>query len=128
MGDLGLFELQENHVSRFKNYSYEPVIMKIILDHTLFIKLINGHTYREGHSLADVVLINHPQHGTDLFPAILSLRDVSSIVSGPAHREDSPGMLGAQLEELHWVHGFHGGFNWTGKDVSVQPEREGYLW
>lgn len=43
-GDFRLYELQENHVSRFKNYSYEPVIMKIILDHTLFIKLINSLT------------------------------------------------------------------------------------
>lgn len=61
-----------------------------------------------------MVLIDHPQHGPDLFTGVLALRDVPAVLGGPANGQDCAGVLGAKLQELLGVHRLCGGVHWAG--------------
>lgn len=91
MNRFVFIEKKNNIIISFRRFSrqiYQKVVMSQIKWFLSKYPTRNYHenyTYREGHSLTNVVLIDHPQHGADLFPAIFSLRDVPSVISGPSH-------------------------------------------
>lgn len=62
-----------------------------------------------------------------MFPAVFPLAEVPSDAGGPPDRQHSSAVVRGERQEPFGIHWLRLRVYWTGEDVSVQPEREGYL-